>query len=131
MQQKLGSQSQRGKKTRWSKLIYPALAERLFFELDELSMDTKRKYSYREIAELMYELYDAKIHYSTICRWAHKFGWLELWDNAIKEGTLDALRELEHDKDYQEFMRELIEDSKKLLKELEEDNQEFSKELLY
>ena len=88
-------------------MIYPSLAEKLFFELDELSMDTKRKYSYREIAELMYELYDVKIHYSTICRWAHKFGWLELWGNAVKEGMLRALKTLADDDEYQKFAQEL------------------------
>jgi len=123
MQQKLH-------KTQWSKLIYPNLAIQLFFELDPNSWDTKRRYSYRDISMLMQERYKVRIHYSTICRWAHRFRWIELWENANKEGTLNALQELEEDKDNQEFRRELIEDSQKLLKELEEDNQEFSKELL-
>jgi hypothetical protein len=109
MQQKLGSQK-RAKKTRWSKLIYPNLAERLFFELDPNSWDTKRRYSYRDIAKLMQERYQAKIHYSTIYRWAHKFGWLELWDNAVREGMLIALKTLFEDAEYQKFTQELADD---------------------
>jgi len=69
---------------------------------------------------LMQEKYQAKIHYSTICRWAHRFGWIELWDNANKKGTLRALKELEEDQDYQEFRRELLKDIQKGLKELGE-----------
>jgi hypothetical protein len=66
----------------------------------------------------MQEKYQAKIHHKTIWRWAYRYGWVELWDNAIKEGTLRALKELEENQEYQEFRKELLEDYKKAISSL-------------
>lgn len=94
-------------KKQWSKMVYPRLAEYLFFEVDPYSWTTKRRYSYRGIALEMYERYGARIHYSTIFRWAHKYGWVDRWESAIREGILKALQKLEEDPEYQRFREEL------------------------
>jgi hypothetical protein len=115
MQQKL-YKSKRVHKKQWSKMIYPNLAFKFFWQLDPLYYDVRRRYSYRDISELMLKEYGVKIHYSTICRWAHRLRWLELWDYEIMRGLMEAMEKLEKDEDYQRFIRQVYEDYKRLSK---------------
>jgi len=119
MQQKINKNStKKGKykkvhKKQWSKMIYLNLARKLFFELDELSYYPMRHYSYRGISRLMREKYGAKIHYSTICRWAHRYKWLELWEHEVKKGLMEAQEELERDRNLQRYFERVKEVYKK------------------
>ena len=121
MQQKMNKNSakrgnyKRVHKKQWSKMIYLNLARKLFFELDGLSYYPMRRYSYRGISMAMLEKYGAKIHYSTICRWAHRYKWLELWDE-IKKGLMEAQEELEKDRNLQKYSEKVYEVYKKAFK---------------
>jgi hypothetical protein len=120
MQQKMNKNSakrgnyKRVHKKQWSKMIYLNLARKLFFELDGLSYYPMRRYSYRGISMAMLEKYGAKIHYSTICRWAHKYKWIEKWEHEVKNELMEAQEELERHKDLQKYSEKLKEIYKKV-----------------
>jgi IS30 family transposase len=86
MQQKINKNST--KKIHWGKTIIPNLAKIHFFEVDERA---KRKYSYREISEILKEKYQVKITPSTLYRWSVKKGWIKEFNEALMKGVIEAL----------------------------------------
>jgi hypothetical protein len=95
-------------------MIYLYLARGLFFELNSLSYYPMRRYSYRGISKVMLEKYGAKIHYSTICRWAHRYKWLDLWEHEFKKGLMEIEKEFERDRNLQRYSERLYELYKKV-----------------
>jgi len=88
MQQKFNKNST--KKIHWGKTIVPNIAKGLFFDVYE---NAKRKYSYRDISEILLEKYQVKISPSTLYRWSIKKGWIKEFNKALLNGFLEALNE--------------------------------------
>ncbi|MEM3541176.1 MAG: hypothetical protein QXF86_03100, partial [Candidatus Bilamarchaeaceae archaeon] len=55
--------------------------------------DGRHKYSFRDIATKMRQKFDKDIHFETIRRWALRFGWDKLWEQAVREGITEAITE--------------------------------------
>jgi IS30 family transposase len=87
MQQKLNKNST--KKIHWGKTIVPSIAKGFFFDVYE---NAKRKYSYRDISEILLEKYQVKISPSTLYRWSKKRGWINEFNEALLNGFLEALK---------------------------------------
>ena len=87
-------------------------AKSLFLTPDEKG---NRKYSLRAIATLLRQKYTCNIHHETIRRWAERYGWMILWEEAIKKGIVAAAVEKEKAKEQRidEIYKEAIARRKK------------------
>jgi hypothetical protein len=65
------------------------------------------KYSLQEIATALQQKYNEDINKSTILRWAKKYGWDKLWEQAVKEGITRAVK-VDKNKTLEEQYKEAI-----------------------
>lgn len=75
-------------KLHWCNTVIVNLAEKLFLQVSLFEVDfIRRRYSYRNIQEILQEDYQIKIAHTTIFRWAKKHN----WEKKFKELQLELL----------------------------------------
>jgi hypothetical protein len=80
------------------------LAKELYLTPDEQG---GHKYSLQEVATILQRKCNADINKSTVLRWAKKYGWDKLWEQAVKEGITRAVK-IDENKTLEEQYKEAI-----------------------
>ncbi|MGC9001215.1 hypothetical protein [Caldisericum sp.] len=80
------------------------LAKELYLTPDEQG---GHKYSLQEVATILQRKCNADINKSTVLRWAKKYGWDKLWEQAVKEGITRAVK-IDENKSLEEQFKEAI-----------------------
>lgn len=85
-------------------------AKELYLTPDE---EGNHKYSLQNIVDLIRQKFDKKFTRETIRRWAEKYGWKTLWEEAVRKGLTQAIKAeyakgKDKDKELDEKYEELI-----------------------
>lgn len=79
-------------------------AKELYLTPNELG---NHKYSLRNICDKIRQKFDKRLTAQTILNWARKYGWVELWEQAVREGITKDFKS-DKEKTKEEQFRELI-----------------------